>query len=204
MKKRIAVILLAAAVLIQLPEFHSQAAGSFTPPDPSYNESNGVDGKNVIPFYGYIGEDTNIVDPDPTDPEVKPETQIYVEVPVKVAFAAFKSDGGTITSPEYQISNLSTNNAVKVEVENFVQTDPSDLEGKLSLNLLTLEGSDLLDGLFPASYPPAKVLKDTLAKKSEGSTDNTIDFKIGGNWSGGFNKQIEPAFDMTLKFTVAP
>lgn len=162
-------------------------------------------GQDVIPVYGYIGEDTEIVDPDPTDPTIPPEKEIYVEAPIKVLFAAFESDNGAITSAVYAITNLSTVNNVKVELKNFVQrNNPAvGLEGKLTLDLVDKDGATLVEGIFPADYITAKLVKETLLKKTEGSTDNTLPFAFGGMWTGTYSDELNPVFDMTLQFTTA-
>ena len=151
----------------------------------------------VIPVHGYIGSDTSI--------ETPPDSEIYVEIPVKILFAAFEKDGGNVTSPKYTIKNLSEISDIKVEVENFEQvSDPAvDLDGKLSLKLVSLVNEDIVPGLFPADYPPAKLLTEKLPKYVEASADNKIDFLIGGEWQGEFDSKLYPVFDMTLKFSVA-
>ena len=204
MSKKLRVIVTMVLCVILLVPATGLAAGEFDPSTPTNTTTNGTDGKEVIPVYGYIGEDTTIVDPDPENPEVPPETEIYMQVPVKIMFAAFESDAGAISSPQYTLTNLSTANDVMVEVNNFAQrSNPNvDLEGKLALNLTDYAGVSLVSGVFPATYPPAKLLKDVLPKKADGVTDNQLEFKVGGTWSGAFNKELQPAFDMTLKFSV--
>lgn len=196
------VTLLALCVALIVPTTAALAAG-FEPADPSYTTTNGADGKEVIPVYGYIGQDTEIIDPDPEEPEIPPETQVYVEVPVKVLFAAFESDKGAITSPDYTLTNLSTVNDIQVEIANFRQKDAADLAGKLTLDITDHAGAELVAGVFPAEYSSAKLLKDKLSKKVDGSTDNQLGFKIGGVWSGTFNSELHPSFEMTLQFSVA-
>ncbi|MGI6153252.1 MAG: hypothetical protein ACOYJB_05365 [Christensenellaceae bacterium] len=198
--KLVAILTLGIALMVPTVGF---AADGFEPPAPSYNTTNGADGKEVIPVYGYIGQDTAIVDPDPENPEVKPETEIYVEVPVKIMFAAFESDGGAISSPDYTLTNLSTATDVKVEIQDFVQENAAEanLEDKLALNLTDHAGSEIVAGIFPADYATPKLFADTLAKKSDGSSDNVLAFKVGGSWSGGFDSEIHPDFNMTLRFS---
>lgn len=201
-KLRIAVLLVVCVAL--LVPATSLAAGGFDPPEPSYTTTNGADGKEVIPVYGYIGKDTGITDPDPENPEVKPETEIYVEVPVKIMFAAFEGDAGAISSPDYAITNLSTANDVKVEIESFTQRDAANtnLNGGLALTLVDEDGTDIVPDLFPADYTSAKLLKDVLSKKADGSAANVLGFALGGTWTGAFDAELHPEFDMTLKFSV--
>ncbi|MDL2220798.1 hypothetical protein LJC55_03935 [Eubacteriales bacterium OttesenSCG-928-N14] len=193
--KVMAMGLVAAFLLLPTGALAAQA-------EPTTTESGGQ-GEEVIPVYGYIGEDGEIVDPDPTDPTIPPEKQLYVEVPVKVMFAAFESGNGAITSPDYSITNLSSVNDVKVELKDFSQRQTgANLDGLLTLDLTGKDGQQLLGGIFPADYSTAKTLAERLAKKSNGSTDNVLQFAFGGNWSGTFGEDINPVFDMTLQFTV--
>lgn len=204
MKRKLTRALLAALSILMLLPSAALAAGSFDPPAQQSVSSNGTDGKEVIPVYGYIGKDTSIVDPDPTDPEKPIETEIYVEVPVKILFAAFESDAGAVTSPDYTISNLSTVSDIKVEIESFSQRNAVDLGGRLSLSLDDYAGSEIVPGVFPAAYPPAKPFAAALPKKTGGSSANILPFRVGGSWSGGFNAELHPVFDMVLKFTALP
>ncbi|MDL2224827.1 hypothetical protein LJC20_01250 [Eubacteriales bacterium OttesenSCG-928-M02] len=161
-------------------------------------------GEETIPVYGYIGEDSEIIDPDPTDPTIPPEKEVYVEVPIKMLFAAFEGDGGAVTAPNYTITNLSTANDVKVSVKNFAQRNglEVDLDGKLQLDITDETGSPRISGAFPADYTQPKVLAETLSKKTESGTGHILPFSIGGTWSGAFTKDIRPVFDLTLEFTV--
>lgn len=199
----ITLLVLCVALLIPATGLAAESRG-FDPADPANTTTNGEDGKEIIPVYGYIGKDTTIVDPEPENPEVPPETEIYVEVPVKVMFAAFESDAGSVSSPNYTITNLSTANDVKVEIENFAQrANPAvDLDGKLSLKLTDHAGADLVTSVFPADYSSTKLLAGNLPKKADGSDANKLGFAIGGIWSGAFDSELHPAFDMTLKFSV--
>lgn len=201
MKKNFrAIIAFVLALMLALPAT-GLAAGGFDPPGQSSTTTNGTEGRQVIPLYGYIGPDTIIVDPDPTDPEVKPETEIYVELPVKILFAAFEGNNGAITSPDYTITNLSTANNVRVEIADFAQKGGSDLGGQLQLDLVERSGGTLVSGVFPASYPPTKVFAENLSKNNGGS-DNVLEFGVGGSWSGDFVGERNPSFAMTLLFSV--
>ena len=204
MKKITRTLILTLAIILALVPFTGFAqGGEFEPEDPENTTTNGTDGKEIIPVYGYIGKDTNIVDPDPGEPGVAPETEIYIEAPIKILFASFESDAGAITSPKYAITNLSTVNDVKVEVKSFLQReDGVELSGRLALNLVDHDGGELLSGLFPADYTQPKLLKNVLPKRVEGSTDHVLPFAIGGRWNGAFAKELHPVFDLTLQFTV--
>ena len=149
---------------------------------------------DVVPIYGYIGFDTSEIDPDDK------ETEIYVEVPVKLLFAAFEFDAGTVTSPKYTITNLSETSDIKVEIESFEQHDEAitPLGSKLSLKLLTPENEDIAE-LLPASFP--KTLAASLSKYVEGDDSNQLTFSVGGTWIGTFDVDLQPVFDLTLKFS---
>ena len=154
--------------------------------------------EETIPVYGYLSEDTYVVEPE------EPTTgEIYVEVPTKVIFAAFESDGGQISSPKFAITNLSDKNYVTVEVAACSQQpNPEvDLDGKLALKLVAVGGSDLVSDLFPADYSAPKTLAERIPSYVEGSDSNKIEFTVGGTWSGGFAENLQPAFEMTLKFS---
>jgi|GEM_PF-1292983 len=164
-------------------------------------------GSEVIPVHGHVGPHAVIIPPDPDDPDGPPltDTEIYVEVPVRILFVAFDSDGGAVTSPRYKITNLSETSDVKVEIADFTQRNAPDaeLDNQLSLRLVTLANEALVSDLFPADYSSAKLVKENLPKSADGSSDNVLDFMIGGAWSGSFDKEIKPIFDMTVKFSGA-
>ena len=154
----------------------------------------------VIPVLGYVGPDTVVIDPDDPDPTA----EIYVEVPTQVIFAAFESGSGIVTSPKYAIKNLSTESDIRVEIESFTQQNAETvpLDGKLTLKLVTYTNTDLVTGLYPAAYPPAQTLADRLPKQVDESEDNILGFMISGHWSGDFEAELQPNFDMTVKFSV--
>ena len=155
----------------------------------------------IIPVRGYVGPDTHVIPPDPEEPEL----EIYVEVPTKVLFAAFEADEGAVTSPTFTITNLSATSDVKVEIEHFEQRqDPAlDLNGNLSLKLIDQDMEDLVTGLFPSAGPLEGLLTANLSKVVDGSDSNTLTFMIGGTWSGSFDEELKPTFDMTIKFSAA-
>ena len=148
----------------------------------------------IIPVNGYIGPETDVI---------ISASEIYVEVPAKILFAAFENDGGTITSPIFKITNLSTTNDIKVEIQNFQQRNEPDisLEGNLSLNLLNDSNENLISDLFPFSYSTEKLLCERLPKYEEESDRNRLAFTIGGIWSGAFDNKLYPQFDITIKFS---
>ena len=155
----------------------------------------------VITVYGYVGSDVHTV---PTDPETPLE--IYVEVPVQFLFAAFESDDGAITSPKFTISNLSETTDVMVEIENFEQRADCyvELAGQLSLKILNAACEPVVDDLMGHDYSESQLLSGRLARYTEGFTNNKFEFIIGGFWSGLFNEELTPTFEMTVKFTAVP
>jgi hypothetical protein len=107
-----------------------------------------------IPVYGYVGEDALIEDPDPADPSATPEVTTYdinIGVPVKILWAAFVSDGGDVTSPEYKIKNYSMSKAVKVSVVNVTKDTNTDNDAvdkylNLSAHFVKKDGTNLTVG----------------------------------------------------------
>ena len=150
---------------------------------------------NIIPVFGYIGS-------DPGETPI-PEIEIYVELPVKILFAAFESVGENISSPKYTITNLSYLSDLKIEVTNFTQknTETALLDGNLSLKLKDLNEVDIFAVVFPSDYQQPKLLTDRLPKITGDSQDNIFGFMVGGSWTGSFDKQIQPAFEMVLKIS---
>ena len=148
----------------------------------------------IIPVHGYVG---------PTEDILTPETEIYVEVPAKILFAAFESDDCTVTSPNFTIKNLSAANDIKVEIENFEQRMDLDidLDGNLSLVLLNDNNEEIISDLFPSNYSTAKLLCANLPKYEEDSELNQLTFTLGGIWSGSFDTKLHPVFDITIKFS---
>ena len=193
-RKRFAIVLaLCAALLVPQAVYAGEAV---LPPD--YMETNAE--VEVIPVNGYIGRDTETIIPD----EDGQSAVIYVELPVCVVFAAFESGGGLVSSPQYTITNLSEENDLRISLEGFAQTNAGTvpLNGGLRLDMLSHEGEALAAGVFPADYAEEKPLCERLPQKTEGSEDNQFGFKLGGSWSGGFAADIQPSFEMTLRFSI--
>ena len=161
--------------------------------------------KETIPVHGYLGPDAHVTNPEPEDPEPSEDTEIYVEVPVKILFAAFESDGGIITSPKHTITNLSAISDVKVEIEQFVQRPNPDVDlgNNLSLKLLSASNEELVPDLFPSNYTSGKILTENLSKYIEGEDSNKLEFMVGGTWNGSFSEELMPVFDMIIKFSAA-
>ena len=152
----------------------------------------------VIPVLGYLGPDSEIVVPEPVP-------EIYVELPVKIMFAGFEADAGIIRAPVFAITNLSAKNDVKVEIAQFEQrTDPIvDLDGKLYLKLVDTLGEDLMTDLFPGDYSVNHPFIESLPRFVEDSEtqNNRFEFTLSGFWSGAFDAELQPAFDMVIKLS---
>ena len=219
MKKLLSVLISTAVVfgMSVTPAF----AGTF---DPSVQTDLGVMGDEAdapisqqIPVYGYIGPDTTIVDPDPENPDKPPEfnmTDINVAVPVKILWAAFASDNGDITSPTYQIKNLSLDNDLDVSIINFeempgINTDAADLKDKLTLKIVSagsqLGDVDLIDSSH--AYTDFKATPYTAPaplEKGEVGLPKIWNFTIGGEYSGTFDdNQYTPMYNIEFQFELA-
>ena len=196
MKKKLLAVTLAFGMMLLVP--HSALAEEANQ-NQSYLGTSAEE--EVIPVHGYLGPDSHVVDPGGDEEE----TEIYVEIPTKVVFAAFESDAGEVVSPRYTITNLSAISDLKIEIESFTQKNESNasLNGQLTLKILTHEGNTLLADLFPAEYPARKLLCERLPKAVDGSQENKLGFMLGGNWSGNFKQEIQPIFDMVVKFSIA-
>jgi len=202
MRKKLRIVLMAVLCVVLLLPSAAYAEGSSNTDDMLTFEADGSEGREIVPVYGYIGAIESI---EPQEPGQPTQKEIYVEVPIKLLFAVFHEDAGAVSSPTYSITNLSEISDVKVEIENFVSRPDTDaaLNGQLSLHITDEQGAMIQSNLFPAEYPPAKVLEERLLKKTEESSENAITFRIGGMWEGGFETELYPTFDMTFKFSVA-
>jgi len=162
-----------------------------------------VNGREVIPVYGYVGSDKHVIPPDVDVPEIPSDVEIYVEIPVQIMFAAIESAGGVVVSPVFTIRNLSEKNDVKVEIENFEQNANSavDVDGKLTLMLTNPAYESVVSELFPGEYQTKKLLVENLPRYTEESNAHELEFRIGGHWSGSFAEELQPVFDMTLMFS---
>jgi len=194
MKKKAIAIILTLALIMTTWTFAAEEK-----PEQEQEQQAVTEETGIVPVYGYLGTDTTVIVPEPDDSA----TEIYVEIPMKLLFAAFESDGGAISSPTYTITNLSTANDVRVEIESFAQRNEADvpLEGQLSLKLVTEEGEDLVTGLFPSEGLLNEALAERLARQGEETEDSQLLFMVGGTWDGPLDRELQPVFDMTLRFT---
>jgi hypothetical protein len=158
---------------------------------------NGPDGTDLIPVYGYIGETTTLTDTDPDDPEVGPtpvENEINVSVPIKIIWAAFETDGGDITAPNYHIRNNSMTESVSIDLMSFSKNDTADNNAVDSdVTLALLEGqSTLLSDVLTLSGQPTIVTNLAVGTQ--------WDFTLGGRYEGSFATAYNPSYLMYLKF----
>jgi hypothetical protein len=131
---------------------------------------------------------------------------IDVSVPVKLIFAAFKSDNGAVTSPDYHIIN-NGDTAVDVSVQSMVETDSGSLnlkdalttDGDIRLKLQGTGSPPLLDTDWLTATMQAKDL-GTLGAKSSGT--DTWNFKLAGGYKGGFDVAKKPQYNITFRFAL--
>ena len=192
MKRKILASILALCIMVSI----SAVAFATEEPDPNPTHRPVTVESDVIPIFGHIGSDSAVIDPEP---------EIYVEVPLRLVFAAFESEAGVISSPRYTITNLSAISDVKIEIESLTQTNDATvpLNDNLSLEFLTHENEVLLPDLFPSDYLSPKLFQENLPKATADSDDNKLYFMLGGFWSGAFDQDLQPSFDMTVKFSIA-
>jgi hypothetical protein len=200
MKKKAIAMMLALALVMTAVAFATEE-GTGQETEQEVTEKTVTEAQDVIPVYGFLGVDAEVIVPDP----MRPETEIYMEVPMRLLFAAFEGDNGAISSPYYAITNLSTVSDVRIEIESFVQCNAEEvpLEEQLTLKLLTETGEDLVTGLFPSEGAQEQALVERLPKWDEETEANQFLFMVGGTWDGEFHYGLQPVFDMTLRFSGA-
>ena len=210
-------------------------AGTFDPPN---QVDKGVTGDTTtspskdwpITVHGYIGPDTTLTDTDPTDPTVKPDPtdpdmMINVAVPMKILWAAFGTDNGKVTSPNYYVKNLSLSNDVEVTVTGFapVVADSFDapteaaLKDALDLSIISSAGSyTTTPSAIPLIFGAAAdrtLSRSYLTSASDPVTLDKLDgadlgsaatwnFNIGGHYYDNITSTtIMPEYNLTFKFT---
>ena len=123
-----------------------------------------------------------------------------MSVPVKIIWAAFESDAGAISAPNYKIINNSAANDVDVTLTSFsgssTNTDNAIVDPNLVLNLTGSEmaGNVVTGNGATATYLTIPASKGTLNSRSEWT------FSLGGMWSGGFTTAYTPTYEMVLTF----
>ncbi|MDR3208167.1 MAG: hypothetical protein LBT60_07565 [Oscillospiraceae bacterium] len=208
MKKTLSILL--AVVFMAAFAVPSAFAGSFD--DSAQQHDDAVTGHDtdspitrIIPMYGYVGKDTNLIDPDPDNPDQPPQpadTEINLAVPIKIIWAAFASDEGLVTSPTYTVKNFSTAHKVKISVVKFEAGfhDPSAngvVDSTLVLNLVGSYGQfGQINLLNVGTYKTAITDIGT----DLGSSTNW-NFRIAGTYTGTFATAYQPSYVLTFKFT---
>lgn len=201
MKKLVS--LACAMALVMTMSLTAFAAGSFDPATGINDDVtlNTTTGGNSVPVYGYIGEDAELTDPDPTDPSLPPVvdpsagTDMELSVPVKLMWAAFASDGGSVTSPDYTIENKSLF-AVDVEMTSFTQTNGVSVSG-LTLNLVGASGGmTSINDVLSASATAFGTLDAAAGINAERG------FSVGGSYTGSFATVLQPEYSMVLTFSI--
>ena len=165
-----------------------------------------------IPVYGYIGQNADISDSDPSNPDTAPVatpngSSISVTVPTKVIFAAFSENQGEISSPDYTVRNNSKTNSVTVSITSFTpetSEDNSAIDSNLDLKLEFMydfekEVSLLENGTALSS--PVELTKCLEQDQTDYSVfRNTASFSLTGNYSGTFANSRTPSYDMVIRF----
>jgi len=169
----------------------------------------------TVPVYGYVGPDATIV--DNTDPPGPPTVILGVSVPVNLLWAAFKSDAGAVTSPNYYIQNNSAT-PVNMKITSFTAdtstpalvTAAGAVNKDLTLKLVGINGatpvsvwtSNGTTGTGIASGSPV----DLGNLGALGSSTEKRTFTIGGAFPAASipdNTDYRPQYKMVLTFDVA-
>lgn len=172
----------------------------------------------IIPAFGYTGEDAivshDVADDadDEGDISVAPVYEINVTVPVKVIWAAFKSDNNDIAAPDYHISNNSTFNDLKVTLVKFTAKAGSEAENTAvdkdrTLNLKSSgeHFGDTVALIASGSSAEYKYTDGTSPFGNSLAKKDTWNFSFGGTYGSEpsvFDEPHRPQYDMQLKFAV--
>lgn len=208
MKKFLGSLLTLAMVLsiAAVPAF----AGTL-PPQGDSSVTGSSPTNDTVPVYGYIGEDANIIDPNPGNPTTPPVitptgTAINVTVPTKIIWASFASTG-TVTSPSYHIDNNSTTVDLDVTLVSFTANATAGntaVDPNLTLNITGTQMAQA--GVMSAGtgYAPGtpSAYTATFARAASSTTPTTWNFAIGGTYSGTYGTSYEPTYNMVLRFSV--
>ena len=212
MKKFLSILLVPAfAILLAVPVF---ATSSFD--ESTAQTDNALTGDSPttanIPIYGYIGQNADISDTDPSNPDTAPiitpnGTSISVTVPTKVIFAAFAENGGEISSPDYVITNNSKTSSVTVTLASFTANsgeDNSAVDPSLSLNLKYSYDAEKEESIFAngtGTTSPIEIVR-CLESDQTGSSvfRNSMAFSLSGEYSGSFSADRTPSYEMVFRF----
>jgi hypothetical protein len=215
MKKFIAILAVAimALSLGTVASFATttQDNGPFKNLEVNYSDATDV---TDIPVYGYVGPEGPVTDDASgsaiDSPDVAP---ISVSVPTKLFWAAFQSNGGTITAPKYQIANNSGDD-INVKLTSFKNanssTSDNDLVDKyLDLNLASTASSAdftktaVVDG--DGTNAKYRGVATDMQEVSLGTLEDedTWGFTFDGTWTGTWpDDAYEPKYTMVLTFSV--
>jgi hypothetical protein len=143
---------------------------------------------------GYVGEDG-----DPDGGGTITPHEINVSVPTQVMWAAFQTDAGTVTAPNYHIKNNSLTNDVEVTLLSFTAQSSADNTAVDSALTLNLTGTEMATaGIFTTGtgYTNVAPYGTDLVKTTQ------WDFSFTGNWTGTFvaGNNYNPLYTMTFKF----
>jgi hypothetical protein len=161
-----------------------------------------------------------------------PTAQVTVSVPVKMIWAAMKSDGGNIVSPTYQMEN---NGTTRVQVSLTSYTITQTGERQLNFTDMPTNGNDIslsMSGTVPTdgqkdpeadSSPfglsgyclnntdgigtPLSSAKTLGTLNPSGSVGDTATYRwtgTYGNGNGNFSTPAYPQFSMTFSFKAVP
>jgi hypothetical protein len=215
--KKIIAILAALTLMMSIGVSPAFAEGEIDPGTIEYKSITGDSPQDnqTIPVYGYVGEDVTLEDETPGDEEEPPvinKYEINVSVPVKIIWAAFESDAGVVTAPQYKIMNKSEESTVAVTLVSFAASGTTDaantaVDKKLTLNMtgnfpggssagniavITSDGDD-------ATYP----VNDTMVTTSTPlAARGEYTFTLAGTYGGSFATAYEPKYTMTFEFSV--
>jgi hypothetical protein len=179
--------------------------------NPTYTSVQGSDGTSgTVPVEGYVGEAV----PDPGVPTTTYE--VNVAVPVKLMWAAFESDGGTLTAPDYRIQNYSHANDLDVTLTSFSATGPDNttVDPDLTLTITAdstptsspMAGTQLVtsDGTTATYYSSSVAFTTTLNDADVTDGSDVWNFSLGGTWNGSTfpSTALTPTYNMVFTFAL--
>lgn len=149
---------------------------------------------------------------DNTDPEedIDEGQTDWINVTLDTATIFYNASGTTnINSPTYNIANNS-GRPVKVSVQNFVQTDSSDISVISSLNFVSSLGGSAItqplisNGTLQTFGSPAELFTlansvGNLTSGGSGTDSSSTTFKYEGSVTGNNIASTNPAFTLTLQ-----
>ncbi|MDR1068144.1 MAG: hypothetical protein LBL36_02730 [Clostridiales Family XIII bacterium] len=188
-------------------------AGTFSPA-PAYNDvqsspASATSKAAPIPVYGYIGEDEDLVDPDPEDPDTPPTVyQVNVSVPVKILWAAFESDGGAITSPTYHVKNNSSTKDLDIELTSFAATgvDNATVDKYVDLAFTPVgTGFTASPALITSGGSATYLTTPTDLSTAELTAGSQWNFNFTGTYTDtplGWDTVYQPSYSLVFTFSI--